>query len=203
MMNLEINTYNITAPWAVHPYGGLGEIANSYCVLDDAEKVELMPFMNEAQRIIDKVNTLLRSRKNFDDMTRRESIFTGGLCWRIKNTLPNSYKKWDIDFYVVRYEELVSNPQDSLSKLLAYIGADWNDDILRHHRLHNGMSIGNTSNTRPIDQNSVGRGIENLTQDERELIMSMCGKTAKGWGYDGYENVLSLSYPPPPLQQRM
>ena len=75
------------------------------------------------------------------------------------------------------------NTKETIKDILEYVGVSWSDDVLRHHELHDGVSIGDTSNTRPIDSRGIGNGIENFTQDEVELIYIMCSKTAEKWNY--------------------
>jgi hypothetical protein len=78
----------------------------------------------------------------------------------------------------------VTNPKEQISQILDYIGVEWREEVLIHHRLHEGTSIGNTSNTRGIDQNSLGEGEIHLTQEEQDLIKSICGDTARRWNFD-------------------
>lgn len=183
MVKLNLNLGNINAPWAAHPGGGLSEITNSYLVLNDEQKGELRDHMAEFARLTEKFKNFPKSPENMTAIDRRDCVFMGALCWRIKNELPRLYKARNIDFHVIRYADLVTNPKDQIAKILDYIGADWSEEVLMHHRLHKGVSIGNTSNTRAIDQNSLGMGKRNLSQEERDLIKSVCEKTAQSWNY--------------------
>ena len=171
-------------PWAAHPSGGWGEINNAYWVLDDKHKRELSEHMVEFARLTEKFVKLSSTPENRIKIARRDCVFIGALCWRIKNELPGLYKGREIDFHVVRYADLVTHPKEGIAGALDYIGADWDDQVLMHHRLHKGTSIGNTSNTRAIDQNSMGTGKRNLSQEEQDLIATICGDTAKKWDYE-------------------
>jgi hypothetical protein len=175
MVNLQrkLSQYE-TVSWAAHPLCAQSEIRNSYWILDDTLKRQL------AQNI-DKFVTI--ANKNPKDRTRMEIIFTGALCWKIKNELPGQYEKEGIDYHTVRYESLVTKQSETISEVLSYIGVGWNDNVLKHHELHNGMSIGDTSNTRPIDSSGVERGIRNFTSEELELIQTVCTSTADKWNY--------------------
>jgi hypothetical protein len=171
-------------PWVAHPAGGWGEINNAYWVLGDEQKRELGGYMAEFTRLTEKFVKLANVPGSRMKIERRDRVLIGALCWRIKNELPNLYKDRKIGFHVIRYADLVRQPQQRIADVLDYIGVDWDDKVLMHHRLHKGTSIGNTSNTRAIDQNSLGAGQRNLSEDERELIKTICGKTAKDWNYN-------------------
>jgi len=183
MIKLNITFGGITAPWAAHPRGGLTEITHSYPALTDEQKAALSDHMTEFARLTEGLKNLLSSPERSAKVNRWDCVFIGAFCWRIKNELPMQYKARNIGFHVVRYEDLVTNPKDRIAQLLDYIGAEWCDEVLMHHRLHKGMSIGSTSNTRAIDQNSLGEGGKNLSQEEQNLIKTICGSVATRWNY--------------------
>jgi hypothetical protein len=172
-LQMELDGTNFVA-WAAHPDCAQYEILNSHCVLDEAVKLDLAQDMSKFEMI---------AKKDPKERNRQESIFTGALCWSIKNELPPLYKAENISFFTVRYEILVTTPEDTIKEILGYVGASWSDTVLKHHELHDGVSIGNTSNTRPIDSSGIGCGVENLTQEEVGLIKKVCTKTAEKWDY--------------------
>lgn len=161
-------------PWAAHPLGAPVEIINCFWTLNEDTRRELAPFLEAYQEI---------SAKTPVERNRHDQVFAAALCWRIKNDLPLRYRRENIAFHTVRYEELVTSPRERLLDIFQYIGLDWHDDILKHHELHNGVSIGNTANTRPIDQRSIGKGRQDLSREEVELVTRICGATARQWGY--------------------
>ena len=161
-------------PWAAHPQGAPVEIVNCYWTLNEETRRQLTPLMEEYQAI---------RAKNPVDRNRHDQVFAAALCWRIKNDLPLRYRSEHIEFHTVKYEELVASPGQSLLEIFQYIGLDWHDGILKHHELHNGVSIGNTDNTRPIDQQSIGKGRRDLSKEELELVVRICAATAMQWGY--------------------
>ena len=163
-----------TVAWAAHPAFAQVEVLTSSCVLDKTVKLDLAQDLRRLEMI---------ANKNPKERTRQENIFTGALCWRVKNELPSLYISENINFHTVRYESLVTKPEATIKQILGYIGVSWSDNVLRHHELHDGVSIGNTSNTRPIDSSGVGSGKANFTAEEVELIKEVCNKTAEKWGY--------------------
>lgn len=113
----------------------------------------------------------------------RDCVFIGALCWRIKNCLPSLYCQRTIDFQTVIYEDLATNPAERIAELPAYLGAAWSDEVLMHHRLHSGTSIGETANARAIDRRNPGTGKNSLSAEERELVATICGETVAEWNY--------------------
>lgn len=184
MVKLNLKVGELTAPWAVHPAGGWSEINTSYWVLNDSQKAELRQLMQEFGKLGEKFQNRLKAKEGLMGVDRRDCVFMGALCWRIKNELPLLYKDRNIDFHEVRYADLVSDPKGRIAEILDYIGIEWSDEVLMHHRLHKGVSIGNTSNTRAIDQSGVGSGKKNLSQEEQDIVKTVCGETALKWNYN-------------------
>ncbi len=162
-------------PWVAHPTSAHKEIINSYWVLDKAAKLELAPYMGKYMAIY---------RTNPLDRSRQDMVFTGALTWRIKNMLPAAYVKHGINFHSTQYEKLVATPEREIRGILNYMDLPWHDNVLCHHELHSGISVGKTSNTRSIDQTSIGRWQGELTQDEVAVISEVCETTAVKWGYE-------------------
>jgi len=184
MVKLNLNVGNLTASWSVHPAGAWSEINTSYWVLNNAQKVELQAHMQEFGKLSEKFSNRLKAKEGLADVDRRDCVYMAALCWRIKNELPSLYKDRNIDFHVVRYADLVSNPKERIAEILDFIGIEWSDEVLKHHLLHKGTSIGNTSNTRAIDQSGVGSGKKYLSQEEQDLVKTICEKTATSWNYN-------------------
>lgn len=166
MINLNVASYkNQPICWAAHPVCAQLEIRNAIWSLPEADQKALSGFMKDFAMII---------RKHPFERSRAENIFVGSLCWTIKNALTRGYAQENINFYEVPYETLVNSPRTTIESALRYIGADWSDDVLKHHEIHQGESIGSTSNTRPIDNRSVGLGHAGFTKEEKQQIESVC-----------------------------
>lgn len=173
-LKMDYNQQGKKISWAAHPMCAQAEALNGYWSLTDEAKRRLTPHMKDFQAIMDK-DPLERSR--------RDQIHVGALCWVVKNNLPERYRQEDMDFRAFRYEDLVAQPEPVVRDLLDYLGVAWHDDVLRHHELHRGVSIGDTSNERRIDNRSVGQGNDHFSADELEVIDAVCGPTMQGWGY--------------------
>ncbi|MEJ2567145.1 MAG: sulfotransferase [Gammaproteobacteria bacterium] len=182
-LNMQMGGADVAIPWAAHPDGGWYEINSTYWALDEEQKRPLNAYMAEFGRLTEKFMNLAAAPENLKTIERRDCVFIGALCWRIKNYLPSLYRERNIDFQTVRYEDLVTNPGERIAELLAYLGAEWSDEVLMHHRHHSGTSIGETANTRAIDRRSLGTGKNSLSVEERELAATICGETAAAWNY--------------------
>jgi len=165
---------NNCVAWTAHPFCAQTEITNSYWALDDTVRQELEQDMSRLQEI---------SGRKPGERSRQDNIFIGALCWKVKNELPEKYITERIDYHVVKYESLVTTSGETIRQILDFIGVDWNDDVLRHHEMHEGKSIGETSNKRPIDSSSIGQGVKNFSQGDIDIIEKVCRKTAEKWGY--------------------
>jgi len=184
MVKLNLNIGGLTAPWAIHPGGGgWSQVSNTYWAFSDSQKAAFSEYMKQFERLVEKFQARLRSKEGLQDVDRRDVVFMGALCWKLKNELPGLYRERGIDFHAVRYEDLVSSPKERIAEILQFIGAEWSDEVLKHHILHKGTSIGDTVNTRPIDKSGVGTGKSNLTPEEQQIVMTVCGDTALRWGY--------------------
>lgn len=173
MITLQLDFKGIASPWAAHPLGGGREIRNCLGALE-----KLPPDLQPAlQAYVDDL-AVPPGRWSTDQCVR-----AGALCWRLKNELPDLYRKVGMDFRLVVYEHLVSDPRGELGPILEYLGAPWDDAVLGHHRLRQGMAVGGTDRGRAIDTSSMERWRERLTSPQLETIRTICGPLAGVFGY--------------------
>ena len=93
------------------------------------------------------------------------------------------YKSNKIDHQVFRYEQLIEAPNVELQKLFSFLNIPWHDDLLSHHKLHSGLSIGNTDNTRAIDSSNRGKWEKVLNAHDISIINKVCLKTARKFDF--------------------
>jgi hypothetical protein len=163
-----------TVSWANHPMGAIREIASCFHALREDVRRELEQGI-EKYRAFEWMPPTARGKK--------EGIIAGALCWDIKNRLPGTFGVDGTDYHVVRYEDLVMEPQETIRRLLAYIGLGWHDNVLQHHRLHKGMSIGGTDNSAPINNRNTGKWAKRLTAEQLGIIKDICAQTAQKFDY--------------------
>ena len=73
--------------------------------------------------------------------------------------------------HVVHYEELVTEPEATLRRLLGFLGEPWDPAVLKHdrrdHTLGGESSAGRVAE--PIDSGSVGRALRDLSPAQRDI----------------------------------
>ncbi|MFQ5471146.1 MAG: hypothetical protein ACE5EH_12760 [Gammaproteobacteria bacterium] len=168
-LRLPLTPSRMLVSWPAHPWGGIYDISSSYAALDEDSQRTLASDFNIYKKI---------ARKSPHVITREELVFLGALCWRLKNDLLKIYRKNNIDHKIIYYEQLIERPRKILEGVLPYIGAAWEDNVLKHHEIHAGQSIGGTSNTRPIDKNNRGKWKRRLGANDISIIKKLCGKPA-------------------------
>jgi hypothetical protein len=92
-------------------------------------------------------------------------------------------------FVLVRYEDLVAHPEDTLHELVDWLGEEWSDDLLRHNDVQAArgaprISAGNTRTRDPISPDLAGRWAEALRPDELRTLATRAGDLAEFFGYD-------------------
>lgn len=175
MVRLELSLDGtVSVPWASHPFGSHQEILNCYPVLDNKVKRKLQRYIRRYEQIC-TIHPAERSREH--------AVFSGALCWRIKNELLAVYKRKKIAFKIVRFEKLISQPEQEIIRILNHLNVNWDDNVLDHHRLHAGFAVGGTNKSRPIDSNNTGKWIKTLRSEDVSIIKDLCSGLAGKLGY--------------------
>ncbi len=118
-------------------------------------------------------------------MRNSHQIFTvAATCWTLKQQSLRLFNQNSIRFSIVKYEDLVVNPKGSLIKIMADTGVAWSDDVLRHHEIHTGTSVGGTSNARSIDTASLNKWRNTIGKPMHDVIEKNCSSTAEKFDYD-------------------
>lgn len=86
----------------------------------------------------------------------------GALYWKFKTDVIFELLKIKIPVYIVSYEKLVADPKSELTKVVKFLGLDWEDALLNHEKFDHkeldtkGLAIGGTNPNVPIHNQSVG-----------------------------------------------
>jgi hypothetical protein len=160
-------------PWAAHPLGAGVELTNSIGALNGvpAGLADVWRDFQAAAQAPPKAWPL--------DL----QVTSAALVWRLKNDLLRVYERAGIIDRVVVYEALVQNPKAQLRVILGTLGLKWHADVLRHHELHEGRSVGETDNTRAIDTASTEKWRAVLGPAQLEIVGAICGARAAELGY--------------------
>lgn len=174
MMTLNLEAGGRVMAWARHPIGAQREIDNGLLVLHRHGRVLPETLLQE----------YVQAREMPADLRDWEvGVLLAALCWRVKQELLAVYQTRSLPLHVLYYEKLVAEKEGELRSILDFLGLPWHDDVLQHHRLHEGTSTGLTENTRAIDEQSVEKWKKQLTAKELERIMAICGDLANQHGY--------------------
>ena len=167
-------TDTTSVPWANHPLGAGYQIKSCMNCLGQPSNNELRSHF-ATYKTIDAKPPATRSRQ--------DAIFTAALCWTLKCQLLETYQKEGIPLCLSRYEDLVSNSTDFIKYILDYVGLPWHDNVLRHHQIQKGVSVGGTINERRIDSGSLDKWRKLLSADDLLMVESLCADIAQRYGY--------------------
>jgi len=174
MMNLNLQAGGRVMSWARHPVGAQREIENGLLVLQHHGRALPAVLLHEYGQIRDMPAEL---------RGRGEELFLAALCWRIKEELLEVYQALSLPLYVLQYEKLAREKETEIRAILDFLDLAWHDDVLQHHRLHQGTSTGLTENSRAIDEKSIAKWRQQLTAVELRRIEEICLDLAKRYGY--------------------
>ncbi|WP_452231458.1 sulfotransferase family protein [Lacinutrix sp. MEBiC02595] len=111
--------------------------------------------------------------------------------WQTNNLNINSFYKENLNYIVVRYEDLLENPEGVLSKILDKFNLSYEDKMLEFYK-ENALKQIEPKETlawklktlKPLDKNNVGIYREKLTALEIKEFNTIAGSSLKLFGYD-------------------
>jgi hypothetical protein len=86
------------------------------------------------------------------------------------------------NYYELKYEDLVSAPEQTLRKLLAFLELPWEDQILESVSVESNDADEIAANSRVFDS-SHGRWQRELSSTERSMLRILIGPTLSMLGY--------------------
>jgi len=108
-------------------------------------------------------------------------VAVGAVYWKFKNTALLRYAQRGYPVLAISYERLVTQPEEQLRRVCAFLGIEFTDEMLHHpahpHReiLENGLAVGNSDPTRLIDSASVGHWRKCLEPKDVALAQEIAG----------------------------
>ena len=175
MIKLQLNFNGTASSWAIHPYGGGREIKSCEKVLENRMDDELIDLLRSYHQMI--------TTPPDSAWSNEKVVFVAALCWRLKQEVLKLYDIYQIEYSMVFYEKLLQNPKEEIEKILSYLNIQWNENVLNHHKIHSGFSVGNTDNAKPIDKSNIGKWKETLQPEDIKIIDEVCLNTAIKFGY--------------------
>ncbi len=102
---------------------------------------------------------------------------------------------------VLRYEDLVGDPEGTLRQLLDFLQEDWSPNLLRHHEVHRerggpAVAEGGTRSWDPIDANRDSRWTQELSAHQRRVMTTATAGLREVFAYD---EIGALPLGPSPL----
>lgn len=122
------------------------------------------------------------------NLANLDEVSLGAYIWKYKNYALEQYKKTNLDILVFKYEDLLDNPREIISKILHFIGLNWDDIVLSHNQYYNNDAKrypGGTRGDLPINKSNKKRQF-NLSQREIELVTSICQEQIIAYGYENW-----------------
>ena len=182
MLNLHIKRNRTsTEPWAA-----------TFAHKEINKALQYLPY-STTQEIMD---TIEEYRKTLSQMSYRDTsngmIIAAATCWSIKQLALKEYKRLNLDFKVIHYEDLVTHPEVILKDCCDFLNIEWNENLLKHHELHKGSSIGNTKNDRAIDSSGVFSHKGFFNKSELKLIDNLTSKIADKYHYINGESTQNI-----------
>ena len=122
---------------------------------------------------------------------------------KIKNTYGNALKRWvdwieqfqndaqalSITYLSIRYEDLVSSPQEEMRRVLEFLEVEWSDQILNPYKVEHdiistkGEGIKSFYERQSIDKQSLYRWKKELNWFQRRLTRNLAEETLLKLGY--------------------
>jgi hypothetical protein len=150
------------------------EIINALQVLPE-DRLDRIEGLIHRFRLIENVPSILRPAEDI--------YFSAALCWRLKQLTLDWHAACGLRYQLVRYEDLVREPESVLRDLLRAVGIAWDAAVLDHPRHSRVSAIGGTRRDRPISAERLEQWREELDDAAKQTISTVCGDTAAEYGY--------------------
>jgi hypothetical protein len=91
-------------------------------------------------------------------------------------------------FSIVRYEDLVLQPEAMLGELLAWLGEDWDSNVLEHHTVQGARGgrrkvEGRNLVDDPIDVARISKWTNTMEERQRVVLRRRCARLGELYGY--------------------
>ena len=117
---------------------------------------------------------------------------TGAAYWRraATETVRAGRVLGDDRFVLVRYEDLVVEPEQVLRDVCRFAGLAWDESVLRHDEVHRergspARTDGGTDPQRSVDPNALSSWTGRLGRETLSIVERETGPLARWLGYDG------------------
>jgi hypothetical protein len=125
-----------------------------------------------------------------------------------KEILRRGLELADDRFALLRYEDLVEHPEETLHELVDFLDEPWSDDLLRHNDVQAArgtprISAGSTRTRDAISTDRAHRWADSFSEAQRRFLECSVGPLARFFGYEPTEpGAPGVMVPPDPTGRR-
>ena len=121
-------------------------------------------------------------------MERYETILEAANRWTNSIDLAQAFgSKIKENYMEIRYENMVTNPEESIKKVCDFIGINYNSDMLDHtsqvEKLGDTDKAHHSNLSKPISADSIGKWKHNLSESDQESITKLLHRPLLRLGY--------------------
>lgn len=128
---------------------------------------ELHTEMENCLPCISNPNLRIKLRQDYESFKREKNwTLLTAVCARTKQCLLQEFQNSDLNVLGIIYEDLVRKPEETIRGVLAFLGLEWDPQVLNHPSVHHGVYMGSTDSQRPIDQSSIDKWKKILSNKE-------------------------------------
>ena len=118
------------------------------------------------------------------DIEKLDEITLGAYIYNYKILAFQKYEEKKLNVFLIKFEDLVKDINETLRPILMRIGLGWDDAILSHHKTHQEKHyVGKNIGSRPVDKSRINPKL-NLSLEEMEKIKKICNVHMQKYYYD-------------------
>lgn len=188
-----------TSPYTKEKIILIGDKNPSYCMFFD-QILEVFPDAKFIHLVRDYRDNIASSKK----LKFRDNVILLAHVWNINNQHIESVKqKHEKQFYFIKYEDLVSNPEFYVREICNFLDVDFQDNMLNFHikaqelqAIHHSKEISKTHPNllKPINKNQINQWKKYISDKELDMIEYIIKELADKYKYQRTESYPKQSY---------
>lgn len=117
------------------------------------------------------------------DLDKLSTIELGAIYWSYKNSYPKFMEDSGFSVFKLSYENLITNPRETLEDIVNFIEIEWHDNLLNFHEVNPSKSLaGGTRTDRPINPTKTN-SLKGLNEQDVETINQICQSVMQDYNY--------------------
>ena len=118
-----------------------------------------------------------------------ENLEAAAKSWIVNTRRAEKFRRSHSNpFKIVKYEQLVSDPEKILRSIADFIGVNFVDGMVASEKVAETMvefrgNPGHASLFEPVTTDNIGKGRRNLNRDESDRLEKLIGEDLEYWGY--------------------